>query len=78
MKGLYIRNTVGGMIWQSYAVRNETEVEMLRKTALANGYLSVTLDPTPPDEETFPNWRDSESWKARIKDVVQAPDFPET
>lgn len=72
---VFIRNQRGGMIWQIYHVSNFAEFDMLRKTALANGFGSITLEPFADSyDETFPNWRDSKAWQARW--AAESPTYP--
>lgn len=75
MRTLYIRNTRGGMIWQVYHVRNLAEVGMLENTARANGFSGFQLaEYAPEEEETWPDWRESESWKQRW--IEESPTYP--
>jgi hypothetical protein len=77
LRQLEIRNTHDGMIWQIYHVANPTEVEMLTWTARSNGFRSCIVNPEILEKETFPNWRETDVWKARIAGVTMQPDFPE-
>lgn len=57
-KTLLIRNTSGGMIWQVYHVKNETEAIGLAKNASKNAFEGITLENYQPSyEETWPGWR---------------------
>ena len=57
-KTLFIRNSVGGMIWQVYHVQKLKEAEILSHNATMNGFESCILENHNADyEETFPNWR---------------------
>jgi hypothetical protein len=59
-KTLEIRNTAGGMIWQTYHVNNLKEAELLSKGANKNGFQCRTLVNFREDcKETFPNWRNN-------------------
>lgn len=75
MKQLNIHNTPGGLIWQVYHVKNQTEINMLTATARSNGFISHSINNTIDDEETWPNWRDTKDWIERIKDVTMEPNF---
>jgi hypothetical protein len=59
---LIMRNSRGGVIWQAYEVRNETEVKLLTKTATHNGFL-VQEEEVGYADETTPGWRDTQEWK---------------
>jgi hypothetical protein len=57
-KTLYIRNEVGGMVWQVYHVNNITEALNLVKNAVKNGfYGNHTLEDHTNETETWPDWR---------------------
>ena len=63
-KTLFIRNEVGGLIWQVYHVQKELEAKRLSYNAKNNGFYGITLEDYEPDyEETFPHWRDTDGGK---------------
>lgn len=69
MDRLVIRNTPDGCIWQVYFVKDLEEFSILRDNAHKNGFMSVRLEPmVEGDEETWPGWRETESWKKCLKE----------
>lgn len=66
-KTLMIRNHKGGLVWQVYHVQKQTEVDRLIKNSWQNGFYGSTLENYQPDEEeTWPNWRETEGGKVII------------
>ena len=58
-KTLIIRNHEGGMIWQVYHVKKETEALKLAVNAIGNGFQAITLEDYQKDlQETWPEWRE--------------------
>jgi len=67
-KTLIIRNHLGGMIWQVYHVEKEIEAERLSNNATKNGFEAITLeDHQPEQEETWPDWRETDGGKKMIE-----------
>lgn len=62
---LIMRNTPEGCIWQCYEVQNDKEVELLTRTARANGFI-VQHEPAGYSTETWPGWRDTEGWQSYL------------
>jgi len=59
-KTLVIRNTKGGMIWQVYHVKKQSEADKLSANATLNGFGAITLENYQPDtKETWPDWRET-------------------
>lgn len=59
-KTLMVRNTKGGLIWQTYHVQKQSEAEKLAANAYANGFYGSTLEDYQPEyEETWPDWRET-------------------
>ena len=68
-KTLVIRVQKGGLIWQRYHVQAEREAERLSKIATRNGFEYITLeDYQPEQQETWPDWEETEGGKAIIND----------
>lgn len=62
-KTLFIRNQIGGLIWQVYNVHSYNEAEYLSTNAKRNGFEGRTLtDYDSNYEETFENWREHEGF----------------
>lgn len=59
-KTLVIRNHQGGMIWQIYHVKKESEAQKLAYNATMNAFEAITLENYQEDmEETWPDWRET-------------------
>jgi hypothetical protein len=67
-KTLHIRNTHGGLIWQVYHVKNISEAAQLTKNAMCNGFYSASLVDYTGEEETWPDWRETEGGKKIIEE----------
>ena len=68
-KTLVVRNEHGGMIWQVYHVEKESEAKKIANNAIGNGFEAVSLeDHQPEQEETWPDWRETEGGKKIIQD----------
>lgn len=74
---LIIRNTSGGMVWQSYTIKNDLEYSLLTETARGNGFGSIEVVSGTVaamyDDDTFPGWRESEVWKERYSKALLEP-----
>lgn len=71
-KTLLIRNTVGGMIWQIYHVEKESEAAKLSDRATLNGFQDCELTDYKEDQEqTWPDWRESEGGKEICKEIEE-------
>lgn len=70
-KTVFVRNTIGGLIWQVYHVDNLKQAESLADNATRNGFECVTLNDKTNDEETWPDWRESEGGKKLIEDSLK-------
>lgn len=62
-KQLEVRNQRGGMIWQVYHVETEQEIRILTRNATKNVFEDVSVHDEVDMEESYPGWRDSDSWK---------------
>lgn len=60
-KTLLIHSTEGGLVWQVYHVQSESEANNLSKNAEGNGFQYRQLVDHTNDEETFPDWRDTQT-----------------
>ena len=59
-KTLMVRNHDGGMVWQVYRVKKQSEAEKLTYNANLNGFHGTTLEDHQPEiEETWPDWRET-------------------
>ena len=62
-KTLMIRNHEGGAVWQVYHIHKLSEVEKLTDNCWKNGFYGSTLENYVEQEETFPDWRETEGGK---------------
>ena len=59
-KTLMIRNHKGGLIWQVYHIKKESEAIKLSSNALRNGFQGTTLEDYQPEyKETWKDWRET-------------------
>ena len=65
-KTLLIHNTVGGMVWKVYHVKNRNEARFLSLNAKRNGFFWRRLVELEDEQETFSDWRENSDFWLKI------------
>lgn len=66
-KTVFVRNQMYGAVWQVYHVDNLKQAEIIATNATRNGFKCITLNDKTEDEETWPDWRETDGGKDIIE-----------